>query len=121
MLSLRKQIQHWQLSIPINSTSVQIREGGGFLGDWKTGNIKVSNIKMIEYSGHLYRPRIGQLSNSDLKFKSFFSTQKCCQIKTTENNRSEKRLLNDSRLRRRNRVKEIKTDRRRQHIVYDNG
>ena len=54
-----------------------------------------------------------------LKSKPSFSTQKCDQIKSIEENQSEGRLLSDNITRKRQR--EYKTDRRCQHLVFDNG
>ena len=76
MLSLIGKIQHWLPSILIMTISVRIRERGRERGgiaktvkissvtltDPRTGNSKVSNIKIIKYPGLKSRPRVKQLS-----------------------------------------------------------
>ena len=138
MLSLIGKIQHWLPSILIMTISVRIREGGRERGriakttrmigsvtltDLKAGNSKVSNIKVIKDPGLQCRPRVKQLSKyeSDLKSKPLFSTQKCDQIKKTENNQNEEKLFNGNCKRKRRRQKKFKPDRCRLHIVLDNG
>ena len=97
--------------------------GSVTLTDPRAGNSKISNIKVIKYSGLQCRPRVKQLSKyeSDLKAKHFFSTQKCDQIKKIEDNRNEEKLLNGTFDRKRRRQKKFKSDRCRLHIVFDNG
>ena len=117
MLSLRKQIQHWGLSILIKSiNNSEYPEMGCkvYPSTWKHRVTREKGIKSTKWTRRKsWRGKIAKFS---------FHTQKCGQIKSIEKNQNGRRLRNGNNIRRkRKQQREIKTDRRRLPIVFDNG